>query len=361
MRHAGPDLDLVDADPRALLEELSAIEADGVAGTKDRSALLAALVAERRRLSGPSPQAIVRCQHKPTSRAIQRGVAPESTPGSVLLDGEPPFPGPWFLKPVVGRLSQEARRVDTTAELARATDAPSYRDGYARLASLAGLDPAAVRGFLVEELVCGEEVTLEGYVHRGAVTTVGVTDSVKYAGTSSFQRFEYPSALSAERLDELDRLARALVAAHGLDDCFFNAEFLVPETGPPQVVEINPRIASQFAPLVEAVHGRSTYHALFMLACGEDPAWNGAESRGVAVSYVMRVFADAHVEAVPEPHDGLEVLVRPGRLLSEQGTNDSASYRLAIFTEWGETRKEAVSRCQRRAESLPFRLAAPAR
>ena len=103
VRLAGPDLDVADADPRELLEELAALPADGVVGTKDRSALLAAQLAERRGLPGPSPGAIVSCQHKPTSRAIQRGVAPGSTPAFALLDGGPPFPPPWWAKPVVGR------------------------------------------------------------------------------------------------------------------------------------------------------------------------------------------------------------------------------------------------------------------
>ena len=135
--------------------------------------------------------------------------------------------------------------------------------------------------------------------------------------------------------------------AHGLDACFFNIEFFVPDDGRAQIVELNPRIASQFSPLVEAVHGRPTYDALFALACGEDPAWDGSRPRGVAISYVVRVFEDALVEAVPEPQDGLEILVRPGLRLSEQGTNDTASYRLAIFTEWGETREAALQRCRR--------------
>ncbi len=125
-------------------------------------------------------------------------------------------------------------------------------------------------------------------------------------------------------------------------------------------MELNPRIASQFSPLVEAVHGRPTYDALFALACGEDPAWDGRKPNGVAISYVVRVFEDAVVEAVPEPEDGLEILVRPGRRLSEQGTNDTASYRLAIFTEWGETREGALQRCRQRAQSLRFELAGAA-
>lgn len=357
VRHGGPDLDAADIDPAALVEELSALDVDGVVGTKDRSALVAALVAERRGLPGPSPAAVVRCQHKPTSRAIQREVAPESTPASVLLGDRPPGRPPWFVKPVVGRLSQEARRVDDERELEALTEGAGYREGYGRLAELAGLPEEGVHGFLVEQLVTGDEVTLEGYVGGGAVCVIGVTDSVKYPGTNSFERFEYPSALPSARLRELERLTVRLVAAHGLDDCFFNVEFLVPESGAAQIVEINPRLASQFAPLVEAVHGRSTYDLLFRLACGDDPAWDGSSGRGVAISYVVRVFEDAVVEAVPEPAPGLEVLVSPGRRLSEQGANDSASYRLAIFSEWGETRAEAVRRCRVRARSLVFRLA----
>jgi hypothetical protein len=355
VRFAGPDLDVGEVDSRRLLDELAELPTDGVVGTKDRSALLAALLAERRGLPGPSPAAVVSCQHKPTSRAIQERATPEATPRFARLDGSPPFPPPWWVKPVVGRLSQEARRVDTPADLAQLAEQRAYRDEYAELA---GLSPAEVRGFLVEELVEGDEVTLEGYVHDGSVTAIGVTDSVKYPGTNSFERFEFPSALPDQRLRELSTLAATLVAAHGLDTCFFNIEFLVPAAGPAQTVELNARIASQFSPLVAAVHRRSTYDALFALACGEDPRWSGDEGHGVAISYVMRVFEDAVVESVPEPAEGLEILVRPGALLSEQGMNDTSSYRLAIFTEWGETREVAVRRCQERARSLRFVLGA---
>ncbi|HEU0304258.1 MAG TPA: ATP-grasp domain-containing protein [Gaiellaceae bacterium] len=353
VRLAGPDLDAVDVDVDTLLEELAAEPADGVVGTKDRSALVAALLAERRGLPGPKPAAIVSCQHKPTSREIQRRVAADSTPRFALPGASPAFPGPWWAKPVVGRLSQEARRVEDGAALAALAEEPDYRDAYAELAGLSRDD---VRGFLVEELLAGDEVTLEGFVRGGGVTTIGVTDSVKYPRTNSFERFEYPSALPPDRLGELDELARTLVPAHGLDDCFFNIEFFVPATGPAKIVELNPRIASQFAPLVEAVHGRSTYDVLFAVACGDDPRWAGDGPRGVAISYVVRVFEDAFVAGVPDREDGLEILVRPGLRLSEQGANDTASYRLALFTEWGETREDAVRRCRERARALRFEL-----
>ncbi len=361
VRYAGADLDAADAgfDPAAFVERWASERVDGVVGTKDRSALLAALVAERRGLPGPRPHALLACQHKPTSRLLQRQAVPEAVPGFALLDGRPPaqapFDPPFFVKPVVGRLSENARRIDRPAQLGELRE-DAYPGRYAAIARLAGLPPEAVHGFLAEELLRGREVTVEGYCYRGRVTVIGVTDSVKYPGTNSFQRFEYPSRLPAQRQAELAELAERVVPAVGFDGGFFNVEAFVPRRGPIGLIEVNGRIASQFAPLVRAVHGRSTYEALFRLACGQDPAWRPGPAQGVAVSYCLRVFRDAFVEEVPEGEEGLEILVEPGRLLSEQGVNDAHSFRLAIFSEAAETREEAVARCRARARSLAFRL-----
>ena len=307
VHYAGADLDAVeDFDPAAFVEDCDRIPADGVVGTKDRSALLAALIAERRGLPGPKPRALTACQFKPTARALERATVPSATPRFALLDGRPPFGPPFFVKPVVGRLSQRARRIDDAGEIDRLADRDSYMDGYARIAALAGLHPDAVRGFLAEELLDGDEVTLEGYVYGGAVVTIGITDSVKYPGTNSFERFEYPTALPPERQAELRDIADRVLPELGFD--------------------------------------------------GEDPAWEPRPPHGVGLSYIVRVFEDAHVDSVPVPDDDVELLVRPGRLLSEQGTNDLKSYRLCIFPAWGPTRSEAVRRARERAGRLEFRL-----
>lgn len=347
----GADADEAPFDPDALLLASDAPPADGVVGTKDRAALLAALVARRRGLPGPDPLAVVRCQHKALSRPLQQAAVPAAVPRFAVVEDGLPLPPPCFVKPVVGRLSQGSFRLDDPAELPPPLE-DAYRASFVRMAALAGADGLDASRYLAEQLLKGAEVTLEGYVFRGRVVVVGVTDSVHYPGTRSFERFEYPSRLPRGRLEELAAVAGRAVAAHRLDDAFFNVEFVVPERGPARIVEVNARIASQFAPLVRATHGRSTYDALLALACGEDPAWRPGPPDGVAVSFVLRVFADALVEAVPEPEPGLELLVRPGLRLSQQGLNDVASYRLAIFSEHGESRAEALERCRRRGAEL---------
>lgn len=359
IHYAGADLDAIDDfDPQEFVEDCDAIPADGVVGTKDRSALLAALIAARRGLPGPSPRALIACQFKPTARALQRATTPSATPRFALLDGRPPFGPPFFVKPVVGRLSQRARRIDDPEEIEQLADLDDYMSGYARIAELAGLHPDAVRGFLAEELLEGGEVTVEGYVYQGEVVTIGVTDSVKYPGTNSFERFEFPSALTPDRKAELREVVSRVLPALGFDGGFFNVELFVPDRGPAQIIEVNARISSQFWPLIEAVDGRSTYEALFRLACGDDPGWTPAEHDGVAISYCVRVFEDARVIAVPAPEHGLELLARPGPLLSQQGRNDEQSFRLAIFDEVGDAREEAVERCRARAARVRagFRL-----
>jgi hypothetical protein len=326
-----------------------------VVGTHENSVLLAALVAQRRGLPGPTPEAVFTCQYKPASRARQRQAAPQAVPRYAVFDGEA-FEPPFFLKPVISRNSSGARRIDDLSQLARLAVDDHARQ-YTAIAELMGLAPADACRYLMEELLSGQEVTLEGYVFGRRWTTIGITDSVKYPGTASFEYFEYPTSLPVGRQDELIDVAERIVAALGFDGGMLNIEFFVPEHGPAKVIEVNPRICSQYTPLVEALHGRSSYDVLFALACGDDPCWRPRPAAGVAVSYCLRAFVDGFVERVPEPQPGLEVLVEPGRRLSEQGgQNDAFSYRLALFHETGETREEALGRCRQRARSLEFRI-----
>lgn len=355
VHYAGPVFDPSQPlDVTGYLARVAGMPAHGVVATHDNAALLAALVAQRRGLPGPTPEAVFACQYKPASRGRQHAAAPGAVPRYAILDSSPFFEPPFFVKPVFGTLSGGACRIDALDELDRLPGNDHGRR-YAAIAELMGLAPADACGYLMEELLHGDEVTLEGYVLRGALTIVGITDSVKYAGTNSFEYFEYPTRLSEDRQAELVDTAERIVAELGFDDGLLNIEFFTTARGP-KIIEVNARLASQYAPLVTSLHGRSTYEILFALACGEDPAWCWRRPEGVAISYCLRTFRDAFVERVPQPQHGLEILVQPGLRLSEQGQNDPFSYRLAIFHERGETHDEALMRCRARARSLDFGL-----
>ena len=213
-------------------------------------------------------------------------------------------------------------------------------------------------GFLAEELLAGIEVTLEGYAFEGRVTIVGITDSVKYPGTLSFERFEYPTALPEERRVELADVAARVIPALGFDDGFFNVEFIVPETGPAQIVEVNARIASQFAPLLLGLHGRSSYDALFQLALGEDPDWKAGEPDGVAVSYALRTFEDARrrggARARPRPRDPRQARAATLRAGRERRPELPAC---DLHGVWRDARGSGGAGARARAATLSFRLA----
>src|SRR4029079_7465964 len=92
-------------------------------------------------------------------------------------------------------------------------------------------------------------------VANGEVTPIGVTDAVMHENAISFLRFEYPSSLPEGPQLEMAEIAERLMPALEFDGSLFNIEFFVGDNGRPKIVEVNGRMASQFAPLVPAVHG----------------------------------------------------------------------------------------------------------
>ncbi|HVI19880.1 MAG TPA: ATP-grasp domain-containing protein, partial [Gaiellales bacterium] len=221
----------------------------GVFGSSDSTSALAVVVADRLGLPGPGYEAFMRCHDKLVSRRIQAEAVPDATPRFAALDAmrppeRPPLPYPFFVKPVQGHLSQHAYEVGSDERLAEV---------------LAAARRASFRHLIAEELLSGRLVTFEGFVHDGRVTPVGVTDAVLHKNGISFLRFEYPSKLPAGPQQQMAEIASRLMPALGFDQSLFNIEFFVRADGGITIVEVNGRMASQFAPLVRAVHGVSTY------------------------------------------------------------------------------------------------------
>lgn len=133
------------------------------------------------------------------------------------------------------------------------------------------------------------------------------------------------------------------------------------------IVEINPRMASQFADLYEKVDGFNSYCLLLDLALGRRPTLRHRAGRhAAAASCVLRRFEDALVVKGP-PHDELEsiiqvhadvrieVLASAGERLSQQ-LQDGCSFRYGMVSVGGRSREDVLTVfdwCRQRAHSGP--------
>ena len=347
--------------------------------------MMAALVAEALGMPSPSFESLFLCQHKYHSRLRQREVVPEATPRFHVLeiarDPAPPdlpLPFPIFIKPVKSYLSILARRIETFPDLARAVAEARSRlapvaEMFDALVAVSTLDrrfrtvPASA--LLLEDLLSGHQVTLDGYAYGGRVVPLGVVDSFFFPGSLSFERFEYPSRLPAGVQERMAGIAERVIRHIGLDRTFFDIEFFYREEDDSiWLIEINSRMSCQFAPLYRMVDGIDMYAMQLDMALGRDPGgrevWGPARDRLVSASFVMRTFENGVVQRIPSgedirrlerrfPEAFVEILVREGEKLSDE-LQDDESYRYALVDLAADDRKALLKRYDEAKNFLPF-------
>jgi len=303
---------------------------DGVLSSDEYvGAAIAAALARKLGLPGAEPGHIVVAQHKYYSRCRQREAVPEAVPGVALV----PLPGrnragsarppgssgsalsfPFFVKPVKGTFSLFAAKVQDEAALRRHLGFRFHERLLLRLLTrpfndliraLTDLELDA-NWFIGEELIEGVQVTLDGFAFEGDVQIMGVVDSVMFAGTSTFERFDYPSRmLPADVQASMADLATRLVRGLGFRQAQFNIEmFYDARKEAIKLIEINPRLSYQFADLYENVDGANTYDVLLALALGRKPEFRrGAGQYRFASSFVLRTFQGQRLLQVPAEKD----------------------------------------------------------
>lgn len=289
-------------------------EIAGVTGTNDFASLVAGEVARQVGLPGPKPDALFMAQHKALSRKRQSEIAPQNVPAfwSIPLESTfvpEGFSFPVFVKPVKMSFSRGAREVRTSAELASAIQYACtlrrFFDPFEEFRLNYTSATESVHAVIAEELIHGQQVTVEGFVQHGQAQARGVVDSVMYPGTRSFSRFDYPSRLPADVQRAMCELACQLAVGLGLDDTLFNVEMAFdPSTNTIMVFEINPRISAQFDPLFRAVDGTGNRETQLMVAIGEATSPElQAGPHAVASCFVLRSREDQHVKRMPSQPD----------------------------------------------------------
>ncbi|XRQ12236.1 ATP-grasp domain-containing protein [Actinomadura welshii] len=308
-------------------------------------------------LRSPSLESIVKCEHKYWSRIEQREVIDE-LPAFGLVDLEEddprPPPGlryPMWLKPVKSTSSELAFQVENDAEFGHAV--AEMREGIGRIGKpfesvMARLDlPAEIAdaggmACLAEESAEGAQVTVEGCVADGEVHVYGVVDSINHPGTSSFERYQYPSSLPGQVIERMSDLTTRVIQRIGLDATTFNVEYFWDrENDAISLLEVNPRHSQSHAPLFEYVDGVPNHQYMVRLALGLDPELRtaGSGEYAVAAKWFIRRFTDGVVLRVPTdeeialverefPGTIVRLGVKPGDRLSELDLQDSYSYEL---------------------------------
>ncbi|MFP4634227.1 MAG: ATP-grasp domain-containing protein [Nitriliruptoraceae bacterium] len=335
--------------------------------------------------AAPSLAAVLRCEHKYWSRLVQARLAGDHVPRFQPVD---PFDDetvaaidvgiPYWLKPVKSVASNLAFLISNQGDLEHAlplirAEIGRFGEPFDEVLELVELpdEVAAVTGTwcLAEELLSGEMVTVEGYVHAGEATTYGVVHSVREPGMSSFARYQYPSRLDEDLQRRMTELAERLMTHLGYDHGAFNVEmFHDPETDRIHLLEINPRASQSHADLFEKVDGTPSTAATVELALGERPTRGHRQGPfGCAAKFFVRLHDDARVVAVPTsqqvaaiedqiPGARIEITVEPGMRLSELHDQDSYSYELAVVYLGADDEEQLLKRYASIEQRLRFEL-----
>ncbi|MFW5863602.1 MAG: ATP-grasp domain-containing protein, partial [Desulfohalobiaceae bacterium] len=210
----------------------------GIVGTHDSSAILASILAEQAGHVGPSVQSIINTQNKYLCRRIQQNVKPEHIPGFCLaldyLQNQCQLKCPFFIKPVRANISFGTHLVNSAEELQyyigqESRDIAYYNQYYLDALSQFEeyqnpLNLETCNNFLCEELVHGEQVTVDGFIHQGQVHIFGLTKACYYPGTNSFSHHVFPYSFSPELDAKIEDALCRLIPALGMNNTFFNVE-----------------------------------------------------------------------------------------------------------------------------------------
>jgi hypothetical protein len=353
-------------------------------------ALAAALLAEKMGWPGTPVGAVLACQHKLYARQVLQQVAPDANVEAQRLPcayGEDIPAGlqyPLFVKPVKAAFSVLAQMVHSRSELQAMTRFAPYElwiikhlvRPFEAVCAKRLPQAGTAHSMMLETSVKagrGAQYSLDGIVFQGQARALGVVDSIMYPGTQAFMRFDYPSRLPGTAQAQALEVARRFLSAVGFTHGFFNMEFFYDaQTHELQVIEFNPRMASQFADLYARVDGKNLYAMALELAHGKDP-WalpQSAPTADVASSFVYRVF-DVRAPHLPQsiplmptaeaaaqlkrsfPDHLFLQFPKAGHSLSRD-FKWLGSYRYGILHLGGRDAADLAARCQRASELLTW-------
>ncbi len=372
--------------PRILEEFDGAV--DAVIGFWDFPvSTLLPIIQKQAGLIGPSLNAVLKCEHKYWSRLEQAKAVPEIIPPFQKID---PFkkdplaqcllPFPFWLKPVKSVLSYLGFLIRDRGDFLRSIDVirqgiGRYADPFNIILNAADL-PQEIRevdGYycIAEGLISsGQQCTLEGYVHKGAIHVYGIIDSIREGPHQScFSRYQYPSQLPAGVQQRMIAATKTFMTHIGYDNSPFNIEFYWDhQEDAIRLLEINTRISKSHCPLFKMVDGEYHHDVLIDVALGKKPDFPYRQGRyKTAAKFMVRCHKDGRVMTIPSRDEveaakkrfpGTEVVlgIDAGMRLSDLRDQDSYSYEIADLFLGANSQDELLEKYQTALSMLPFAI-----
>ena len=333
-------------------------------------------------------EAVVACEHKYWSRLEQQASVPEVVPA---FDGFDPFDGdplssvdleyPFWIKPVKAHSSQLGFRIESADDFHACL--PAIREGIrdagdpfnevlAMIDLPDGISAESGNTCLAEQIVAGDQATVEGTMFDGEFGVHGVFDSPKDEKSGHFARYEYPAAtlpdgVQERMIDVCERYLRHI----GYDNACWNIEFMwEKDTDQLWLVEVNTRISQSHSDLVAKVDGMSNHEVAVALALGAKP-WMPVNRGNFEVAAkcflwteeiedgIVRQIPSARdiaqvVERFPETH--VEIEVEVGDRLSELRDQSSYRYDLGYLFLGAQHRDDIAKNAELCRKMLPFEI-----
>lgn len=346
---------------------------------------LTPLIAREYNLPHLPLDALIKCVHKYLSRIEQEKVIPDNTPDFSLVDpfGDQPLESvdldfPFWLKPVVSFASQLGFKINSKEEFDESL--AIIKDNIHRLADPANyvmeqIDlPDAINDIdgyycVAEEIIKGEQCTIEGYVYEGEIGFTGVFDSKRFPGRETFYSYEYPTELSGKVIQRIEDLSRKVLNKIGYDNSSFNIEYFYDkEEDHLWLLEINPRISQSHAEPFHKVDGAPNHEPMVDVALGQKPNFPTREGDyDVSGKFYYRHFENGLVKEIPGeenlakirdeiPDMKIKLWVEEGTKLSDLHDQDSYSYKLASVYLGAENRDELYKKRDRCFDQLNFKI-----
>ena len=337
-----------------------------------------------------SLESLIKCEHKYWSRKTQQEVVPDNIPKFTTFSpfdndalskiGEADLYYPFFVKPVKSSGSRLAFRIDGPEDFEYAVENLRAEIGTISTPFNFVLDqldlPEDVKEVdgsycMAEEIIGGYQCTLEGYVYQGEVVPYGIVDSIRYPQYLSFFYYLYPSKLPPEVQEEMNEIAKKVMAHVGYDNAAFNIEFFWDEVQSKiWLLEVNTRIAQSHCDIFEKVDGVSHQQVTVDLALGRRPDMpKGEGDYPVAAEFFHRVFInDCRVTRVPSEEEIAAIeqaipgtIVRPQvreeMLLSDLPEQDAYSFAVATIYMGAKNERNLLRNYDRVLAALTFEFA----